>query len=254
MMERVAEILSPSNLDMMSSIGSCLVYRRRTKEMFIHLPSFSQTNVCFAFDRDSFSLLWICLNLFLLFFYFCAMLEIHMRYTNQSLMPQKNEEQPDMRRQARHLHIHPSAQTIHRPALISSIPTNPDPDQTNPSPKQNLHSPPILNTTPSNKAHLPAQARRAAAPLVAPHQNIRSEEPDANRGQGWFLGAGSCGSCRRCRCLASHWEFFFVVFAVIFSLCVTFLRLVVIGGLIGVVDGIGAVCCVMVVVGVARLV
>jgi hypothetical protein len=48
MMERVAEILSPSNLDMMSSIGSCLVYRRRTKEMFIHLPSFSQTNVGFA--------------------------------------------------------------------------------------------------------------------------------------------------------------------------------------------------------------
>jgi hypothetical protein len=27
MMERVAEILSPSNLDMMSLIGSCLVYR-----------------------------------------------------------------------------------------------------------------------------------------------------------------------------------------------------------------------------------
>jgi hypothetical protein len=53
MMERVAEILSPSNLDMMSLIGSCLVYRRRTKEMFIHLPSFSQTSVCFASDRDS---------------------------------------------------------------------------------------------------------------------------------------------------------------------------------------------------------
>jgi hypothetical protein len=114
--------------------------------MFIHLPSFSQTNVCFAFDRDSFSLLWICLNLFLLFFYFCAMLEIHMRYTNQSLMPQKNEEQPDMRRQARHLHIHPSAQTIHRPALISSIPTNPDPDQTRPNQ-------PITKTKPSLSSH-----------------------------------------------------------------------------------------------------
>jgi hypothetical protein len=114
--------------------------------MFIHLPSFSQTNVCFAFDRDSFSLLWICLNLFLLFFYFCAMLEIHMRYTNQSLMPQKNEDQPDMRRQARHLHIHPSAQTIHRPALISSIPTNPDPDQTRPNQ-------PITKTKPSPSSH-----------------------------------------------------------------------------------------------------
>ena len=56
--------------------------------------------------------------------------------------------------------------------------------------------------------------------------------------------------------MASHWEFFFVVFVVVFSLRVTFLRLVVIWWLIGVVDGIGAVCCevVVVVVGVVRLV
>jgi hypothetical protein len=59
-----------------------------------------------------------------------------------------------------------------------------------PSPKQKLHPPPIFNALSPQEAHRTAQARRAAAPLVAPHQDIGGEETDENRREGWVFGDG----------------------------------------------------------------
>jgi hypothetical protein len=114
--------------------------------MFIHLPSFSQTNVCFAFDRDSFSLLWICLNLFLLFFfYFCAMLEIHMRLYKPVVNATKETKSNPIceDRPATFTSIHPRRQSIDQ---HSSHPFQPIQIQTKPNQ-------PITKTKPSPSSH-----------------------------------------------------------------------------------------------------